>query len=293
MGIAKIKWLHLTHLLFLALIFSSCARQKYFFRSNQINYIKPSVIANSNDPQPGDTRGADTLIGFKMLKGFKATVQDKEKYLVLKVGKDFNMTDSSRSIIKIPIVITDDLSKQIDFVGTVAQLKGKYFVPQIVYDSLPSGRICYFDSKPVLQTLTIPIKIRPKLTTPALKDSFPSQVETGVNVGVAFGWKFNFNFYKPTANIFGQKGNRISLTPGFFYGVGGTSLTKGNTRNPTIIFERKAFMHNLGGFAMLGFNTVNIGYTLGWDFATGPQKESWLYQGKVWHGVAFSIDLIK
>jgi hypothetical protein len=93
--------------------------------------------------------------------------------------------------------------------------------------------------------------------------------------------------------VFGLKVTTVSLTPGVFYGLSATSLTKANTRNPVIDIERSALSHTFGGFAMLGFNNINIGYSIGWDFVTGPNKSAWLYQGKVWHGVAIALDLIK
>ena len=93
--------------------------------------------------------------------------------------------------------------------------------------------------------------------------------------------------------MFGLKITQVSLTPGVFYGLSATSLTKGNTRKPVIDIERSALSHTVGGFAMLGFNNINIGYSIGWDFVTGPNKSAWLHQGRVWHGVAVSLDLIK
>jgi hypothetical protein len=206
----------------------------------------------------------------------------------------------------IAYVLTYKDDDPVSFHAKVDLLKNKYFIPDVITaftkddpsvkrnpDAKKIRTITYFDSKPVLQTLSTPIKIRPKLSNPELKDSFPSQVSTGVNLGMAFGWKMSLNYYKPKPNLFGLKITTVSLTPGVFYGLGATSLTKANTRNPVIDIERSALSHTLGGFAMLGFNNINIGYSIGWDFVTGPNKSAWLYQGKVWHGIAVSLDLIK
>lgn len=101
------------------------------------------------------------------------------------------------------------------------------------------------------------------------------------------------NVYNSKKNIFGQNTNRYSFSPGIFLGAGATDLKKSNTRNPAITFERKAAIIATGGFFMLGFNSINLGYSFGADFATGNGSKQWLYQGKMWHGIIFVIDIIK
>jgi len=246
-------------------------------------------------PDPGSTesRPPDTLVNFKPNKGFRGELKEGDGYITVKPKTAETLKRNRRNVSKKLLFSPDDETKRISFVSKIDELKEKYFIPDVMIDSFPVKTIRYFDTKPVLQTLTTPIKIRPKLTTPALKDSFPSQVSTGINLGIAFGWKFTLNYYQPKPNIFGQKGNKISFAPGIFYGIGSENLAKSNTRDPIITFERSALTHSIGGFGMLGFNSINIGYSFGWDFATGPGKSSWLYQGEMWHGIAFSIDLIK
>lgn len=52
-------------------------------------------------------------------------------------------------------------------------------------------------------------------------------------------------------------------------------------------------MISMGGFVMFGFDRINLGYTFGWDYATGSGRKQWLYQGQIWHGIVLALDLIK
>ncbi|UAY52126.1 hypothetical protein [Ferruginibacter albus] len=267
--------------------FSSCVQDKYFYKCNKLNTIKAGNRDNNGRPKP-----PDTLVTFKPPKHFRGKLKESDDYTIIVPNKDSDLIpyrNEYRDILKRPT----DSYKMLDYNSQINSLKDKYFVPIVIKDTVDIGKIVYFDSKPVLQTLSTPIKIRPALTDPALKDSFPSQVTTDVNLGISFGWKFTVNFYKPRPNLFDSKTTAISLTPGIFYGMAATSLTAANTRNPTVTIERDALTHTLGFFAMFGFNNINIGYTVGWDFVTGPNKSSWVYQGKIWHGIALSLDLIK
>lgn len=83
-----------------------------------------------------------------------------------------------------------------------------------------------------------------------------------------------------------------SLSPGIFLGTGATDLKAANT-DPSIQIERKAALITTGGFVMVGFNSINFGYAFGGDFATGSKSKDWLYQGKMWYGVIFAIDILK
>lgn len=276
--------------------FTSCVQNKYFFKCNRFNTVK---AGKRGDPITGQSSTPDTFMTFIPKKGFKGKLTEQEGYTVIEPVADSLLHPYSDST----ILILHSKEDAVSYHAKIDQLKSKYFIPDVItpltleseVNKQYQGNVVvkYFDSKPVLQTLSIPIKIRPKLNTPALKDSFPGQVSTGVNLGMAFGWKLSLNYYKPKPNFMGLKITSVSLTPGVFYGLGATSLTKDNTRNPVIEFGRSALTHSLGGFAMFGFNNINIGYAIGWDFVTGPNKSAWLYQGKVWHGIAISLDLIK
>lgn len=142
----------------------------------------------------------------------------------------------------------------------------------------------------VFQGLTIPLKFRRKAFN---NDSFPATTETGFSPSLAAGWKFNYNVVKSKEDIFGKKTRQYSITPGAFIGLSATDLSKTTTRDPAIVFPRKAPVFSAGFFLMLGYNNINFGYSIGVDHAQGPGKGSWVYRGKIWHGLTIGFDIIK
>ncbi|OUJ66855.1 hypothetical protein [Hymenobacter crusticola] len=183
--------------------------------------------------------------------------------------------------------------------GFKTSLIDKYYAPN---SGSPSSAVSaasevtaltYWDGKPVLQGISTVLKIRPKLDNYALKDSFPSQAETGFSPALAFGWKFSRNTFLTNKDLFGRNIRQLSITPGVLLGVGGVDLTKNNTRAPKIEFPRKALFISRGGFLSLGYNNINLGYAWGKDYATGEGSKGWLYRGETWHAIVFGFDIIK
>lgn len=257
---------------------TSCVNEKYIYKCNTL-YESQSNIATPTGGAP--TSESHNLFAKTPDKGFKAIIKDKGDYLTIKPTGAPNFSTRVIPLKKAPT-------------GWRAEIIGKKYFPEPDFDTINTPyKLKYFDTKFVLQALTIPLKVRPRLTSEALKDSFPSQTETSFNAGIAVGWKFTHNIYNSKMNILGQNTNRYSFAPGIFLGTGAVDLKKANTRNPIINFERKAAIITTGGFVMLGFNGINIGYSFGVDFATGNSSEQWLYQGKVWHGLIFAVDLLK
>jgi len=275
-------WLLLT----LAFFLNSCVQNKYIYKGQTLYRIP--TAQQSPPPAEGSTTVPAlswNLETITVTNGGRVALTDKGDYLIIKPNAKYKFatnTPVSTAIAKAPQ-------------GVKFENSGKLYFPEtdLVDIQAIKNKFSYFDSKPVLQALSVPVRIRPALHQAELKDSFPSQAEAGVNVGVAFGWKFQHNVFSSRKNVFGQNTNRYSFSPGIFLGVGATELKKANTRNPVIAFERKAAALTFGGFLMFGFNSINIGYAFGADWATGKGHEGWLYQGKLWHGFALSIDLIK
>ena len=206
------------------------------------------------------------------------------------------ITEKENSLIITPIdkVLPTTIDKPVKTFSAGANYETNHHFPDANHDvGMVPNKFVYTDHKFLLQGLSIPLKIRPALKDRSLKDSFPSQVETGLNVGLAFGVKFSRNIYRSEKNMFGQSTNRVSISSGFFMGTGGADLKKANTRDPIIQYERKVPMLNPGFFLMLGFNNVNFGYAAGVDYALGRDRKSWLYQGKFWHGISIGLDIIK
>lgn len=273
---------HITILLGMGIFLASCVNEKYVYKCNTLYKIETTTPnSDASDVIPPSVH---TLKVLTLNEGFKAIIKDKDDYLTIKPIENQRLPSTDIILSSAPTYWR-------------AEIEGKIYFPEQDLDTNPHHpvKLKYFDTKPVLQGLTIPLKIRPKLkefNSKSLLDSFPQQAESGFNVGVAFGWKLTHNIYNANKNIFSQNTNKYSITPGWYLGTGAVDLKKANTRDP-IKFERKAAIITTGGFLMIGFNTINLGYSFGWDFATGTGKEQWVYKGKLWHGVVFAIDIIK
>jgi hypothetical protein len=150
----------------------------------------------------------------------------------------------------------------------------------------------YRDGKFVLQTASIPVKIRSIYKDPTNVDNYPSQVETGFNIGFLTGYKFTWNRFRSTNNFLGLPTDKYSITLGGLFSVGGTDLNT-NTTRPKIVIPRKTAMVSYGTAIVFGFQSFNFGYAIGWDQGIGSSAESWIYKGKLWNGVILSLDLIK
>lgn len=275
------------------LALSSCTSNKYIFSGNSIYTIKSIADQGSNDDdytQTDKPSYPDSIVVYKLKKGLKAQIEDKEDYVLIETDEEL------KEYSKLPIkqkAITLKPSEANSFKGSTFFPAPSSYEKRHMNCILPK-KLTYFDSEPVFQLLSIPLRIRPKLTSPALLDSFPSQAETDYNVGFAFGWKLNYNVYNfKKSNHSKKKLTKYSLTPGVFCGFGATDLTKDNTKNPVIGFERSAPILTTGGFLSFGVNKMNIGYAFGMDNSFGTGSSQWVYQGKLWHGIIVALDLFE
>jgi len=260
------------YLLLSICLLSSCIGQKYVYKHN-ILY---------------DVEGApNTAVHVKeVTRPFPATIEPKGDLLVVKPAQGIDVS-------RVTYSTTDTPAEAIPAAKLLLNRKLYFPETDLVTDNNKKDKLKYFDTKPVFQALTIPLRIRPKLDRSRYLDSFPQQAETGVNVGLSFGWKFSHNIYNVNKNILGQNLNSYSLIPGIFLGLSTADLSKAKTRNPSIDFDRKAAAVTAGGYLMMGINNINLGIAWGTDFATGNGHRQWVYQGKGWYGVIVALDLIK
>ena len=263
----------LIYILICLCFLSSCLNEKRICGDNRIYSV---------------SKMGDSCFSHNIRKTKNCEIIDNGQYLIIK-----NIAEGVIDTTNIPTNI-DANKVESPITGWRLESPPNYYFPESKFiDANKENTFRYYDGKIILQALTIPLKIRPSLRNIALKDSFPGTVETGTTFGLSFGYKLNYNVYKANKNILGQNTNRWSLSTGIVLGSGGVDLKKANTRNPQIAFERKAAIVSPGVFFMFGFNSVNVGYMLGKDYATGIGRKEWLYQGKSFHGLIVAIDLIK
>lgn len=180
--------------------------------------------------------------------------------------------------------------------------RGKAYFPEIFFedkkDTFSTGnfpvkerqlkRIFYRDFKFVLQAITVPIKFRKSI------DTIPYTSETGVNIGIGAGVKWSYNWYRESRSFLGQKTNSLSFTPGVLLGIGAADI-KAKVSAPASFKDRKEPIFTFGGFFMIGFNNINLGFIVGQDVALkdGGKAGGWFYNAKPWTGIAVALDLIK
>lgn len=150
----------------------------------------------------------------------------------------------------------------------------------------------YLDQKILLQTLTVPIKIRPAVRTAAVGDTFPNTTEIGINFGLAFGWKGTYNVWNCKKNMLASNTNKFSLAIAGLFTTSGVDLKKSNTGGRNV-FERKALVLSPGIFIGIGFNNIHLGVAMGKDYATGVNASKWVYDDRRWYGIVLALDLLK
>lgn len=162
---------------------------------------------------------------------------------------------------------------------------GQYFVGGFPgYES-----VRYTDSRPVLQGLSIALKVRPEVTG---ADALPRTAEAGFNPALAWGYQYRWNRYTVSKNAFGNNVSSLSATGGLFAGVSAVGLKSSNTRGPDLV-DRGVPAASVGVFGLLGFDRIHVGVAVGIDHGFGDRAGDWLYQDEVWYGVSVGLDLVK
>jgi hypothetical protein len=249
---------------------SSCSTSKLVSKKNKFFELKEI-----------QTEGGSTysVLELQPTSSFKADVSEKTDYIVI-TPKSKNITyDTLATIIIDPEKVS---SAYIDLIAK------KYF-PEIKNQQLNISRLNYYDIKFGLQALTIPLKFRKSVGNDTLN---PPNVETGVNVGFAPGWKFTKNIYKTSKNYLGKNTTQVAIAIGPHFGVGTADLKKASTA-PGLLSDRKRPTFTYGGYLLLGFNNINLGFAFGKDYVIGTGKTNWIYQGKTWTGIIVSLDILK
>jgi hypothetical protein len=183
-------------------------------------------------------------------------------------------------------------------VSAFVPVSKKDFPDEDVHSFPVAKKLTYTKSYFVLQGLTVPYKIRSKLTGA----QYPSNqvfntVETGFTANISLGYKFSWNIFRPVKDpVLGLNTYSFSITPGIFTGLGTVALSNSNTINLPgsygAAFNRTALTKSFGVFTLFGISRFGFGYAGGFDYASGDGAGNWIYKGKWWNGVALSIDLV-
>lgn len=267
----------IVYIICLTIILTSCGStkesnfsKKYISSKNHFYAVKE--ITQSDGSQQ------HCIIEYKPKKCFFGTADAKTDYILIK-SDNMPDLDSISGITLKPGEVTASYIDKIDL----------YYYPENRDFTKPKKSLQYFDTKFGVQTLTIPLKFRRSVGNDLVN---PKTVETSFNVGLAPGIKFAANFYTKDKNYLGTNNTQIALTAGPHFGIGSAAL-KSASNAPNLISDRTAPMFSYGGYIVLGFNNINIGFAIGEDFIMGTGKDNWVYQGKTWTGLIIALDVIK
>jgi len=277
------SYITLLNIILTILIISSCS-PKTVLLSNQKIYRIKSVIT---PPLPNKYELNTYAINNRLIVKLK----DNNGIQTISFPNEIDSTTVLTCLDTIPL----DLASE-------NKLLNIFYFPEMILinedSSFYNSRLKYYDAYFSIQPLIFTFKIRPALNITD-EDSFPSKVETGINIGFSFGKKIQVYHLKDKENIFKEKlEKRSSYSYGAFLNFSATELNKANTRTASLLISRNVPVISLGGYTSYGFNRFSIGYGLGIDFAIGAYSKRWVYQGFahsklpwLWHGLFISFSV--
>jgi hypothetical protein len=255
------------------IVLASCGETKTIFRNNKVyKYV--------NNQGKGEK---DKIIEYSVSEKFETKkLKDKIEYYQI-TGIEL------KNITAIDSTTLEGDTESPFYLG----FENIYYTPEA--RSFASGKefenkpFKYYYGKFALTAMTIPLKYRGGIGDETLN---PPTFETGFNINFAPSYRFNWSFYDPNQKIFGNNLTNYSITLGGLLGLGTAGLKKASNA-PGLLSDRTSATFTYGAIALLGFNTIGIGYSVGFDNVLGEGRDYWVYQNKVWHGITISVDIIK
>lgn len=227
--------------------------------------------------------GSDSVNKYKVDDKPNVQVEERNGHLVIRFVDDHYALASPTAVpIRPPTGFTASMA-----------LSNEYYFAESSDKAEQKKSLTYYSRKFQLQAISVPFKFRKAIKNdPRILDSLPSQVETGFTVGFAAGEKFSLNIFNSKKNLLGSYVNRYSIYPGAFVNLGTTTLKRLTTKD-AITFDQTVPLFSYGAYLMLGFNSINIGYNIGFDHPLNRAGKDWVYQGKLWQGITLGLDILK
>ncbi|MDF2518896.1 MAG: hypothetical protein K0R59_4192 [Sphingobacterium sp.] len=135
--------------------------------------------------------------------------------------------------------------------------------------------------------LTIPLKFRPAQT------GVPMQLNTNLNGAGYFGYrrdKYIINYTTNPLGVSDRSINHLGFSFGAFTGLGNSSLSPTTTNN-AIQQEYEGVVWSKGFAGIFAVNNFTVGMALGFDHLLDGNRSTWIYQNKLWYGLAFGLNL--
>ena len=138
-----------------------------------------------------------------------------------------------------------------------------------------------------IDVITIPIKYRPAA------DVLPRQLNADYSGAAYFGYRsdaYKLTYRRTPLGTYKRNINHYGLSGGFFIGIGGTSLNEWVT-NPAIDKEYDGLVLTKGIAGFVAVQNFTVGLSLGSDNLLDPNRRVWVYENKLWVGLAFGVNL--
>ncbi|MBS1587331.1 MAG: hypothetical protein JSS82_17490 [Bacteroidetes bacterium] len=138
-----------------------------------------------------------------------------------------------------------------------------------------------------VDVLTIPFKYRPATR------NFPNQLNVTYNGAVYVGYrtdKYQLNYERNPLDVYTRKLSHFGLSAGLILGLGSTDMNQYVTENKiSIEYEGLVFIKGLGITAAV--ENLNFGITVGTDHLFDRNHIYWIYQNKLWLGLAIGLNI--
>ena len=135
--------------------------------------------------------------------------------------------------------------------------------------------------------ITIPLKIRPP------HQALPAQMTTNLNGALYIGYRtddYILNYKKSPVGKYHRHINHLGFSLGLFSGIGHSLVSPSTTagRQPE---EYDGILWSKGATGIFAINQVTAGLAVGFDHLLDDNSDIWIYQSKLWFGLAFGLNL--
>jgi hypothetical protein len=160
-------------------------------------------------------------------------------------------------------------------------------VPLKSQDGIPNSPLVFRKQSLDIDITTILMKFRP-----ATK-GLPQQFTTDMNIALYAGWRRDRYTISNTEDPLGRRRVKVAdfgYDFGFFAGPGTTQVNPFTTGNGTVNeYNGMVVQAGLAGFLESKF--ASFGIAVGVDGLLGPDRRTWIYNGKPWLGFVVGIAL--
>ncbi len=135
--------------------------------------------------------------------------------------------------------------------------------------------------------LTIPLKYRPE------QFNLPAQLNTNLNGAVYLGYRNDRYVIKYPSDPLGTSNRSLDhygFSIGFFSGIGNTAVSPTTTNNlQSLEYDGIVFAKGIAG--IIAVNNFTVGISVGFDNLIDANRKRWIYEKKLWFGLAFGLNL--